>query len=107
MDLIPLFIHALFLTLICECLVLSLLIRKSYLKICVVILLINCVTNPAINYLYLIHDIPLLLLESGVVVCEIYPLKLAFYLAIKDAILYSILLNACSYCMGYFIFTFL
>ncbi|MCA1917654.1 hypothetical protein [Methanospirillum hungatei] len=107
MDLILLFIRALLLTIICECLVLSLLIRKSYLKICVSILLINCVTNPTINYLYLIHDVPLFLLEFGVVVCEIYPLKLAFHLGIKDAILYSILLNACSYCAGYFIFTFL
>ncbi len=104
MDLILLFIRALVLTTICECIVLSLFIRKSYLKICAVILLINGVTNPAINYLYLIHDLPLPLLEFGVVVCEIFPLKMAFHLALKDAILYSILMNACSYCVGYFIF---
>ena len=104
MDLFLLFIQALLLTIVCECIVLSLFIRKSFLKVCAVILLINCVTNPAINYLYLIHDVPLFLLEFGVVVCEIFPLKMAFHLALKDAILYSILLNACSYCVGYFIF---
>ncbi|HOJ97129.1 MAG TPA: hypothetical protein PK024_09885 [Methanospirillum sp.] len=104
MDLALFFLQALFLTIIIEWIVLSLLLGTASLRSAVFILLLNCVTNPALNYLHLIHDIPVWFLEYAIVICEIIPIQMTFHLALKDAILFSILINACSYCAGYFIF---
>lgn len=107
MDLIYLFVRALFLTVVFECVILSLLVRRSFLKICVIVSLLNLLTNPVLNYLHLIHDVPVYTLEFVVVFIELFPLKIGINLSWKDALLFSILINAGSYSAGYFIMAFL
>ena len=107
MDLIYLFVRALFLTVVFECVILSLLVRRSFLKICVIVSLLNLLTNPVLNYLHLIHDVPVFILEFVVVFIELFPLKAGLNLSWKDAFLFSILINAGSYSAGYFIMTLL
>jgi hypothetical protein len=60
-----------------------------------------------LNYLHLIHDVPVYTLEFVVVFIELFPLKIGINLSWKDALLFSILINAGSYSAGYFIMTLL
>lgn len=104
MNLALFFLQALFLTILIEWIVLSLLLGTASFRSALFVLLLNCVTNPALNYLHLVHDIPVWILEYAIVIGEIIPIQMTFHLALKDAILFGILINACSYCAGYFIF---
>ena len=100
MDLLSLFFPPLILTILCELCVLFILLRRDYLKILGLVIILNGITNPGLNYLLLIHDYPVYLLEFLVIVFETIPVKFAFNLPLRDALLYSILMNAVSSIAG-------
>ncbi|PWR72730.1 hypothetical protein [Methanospirillum lacunae] len=79
-------------TILSEYVALILLIRKEPLNLFIYTVLINGVTNPLLNYCYLILDIPLILLETGVVCTEM----ILIYLLAKVDLRYAGICSVCA-----------
>ena len=100
MNLLPYFISALLLTILCEFFVLLLLIRKDPKKIALSSVVINLVTNPGMNFFYLIYDVPILILELLVILIEMIILKYFLRISWEYALFCAIVINIASYCTG-------
>lgn len=103
MNLLPSLIFVFLLTLIIEYIVIIILIRKNFLELFITAVLINAFTNPLANYLYLIHDVPILPIEAGVFIVEALLLKLLLSLKPCKAVGLSFIINTMSTLFGSFI----
>jgi hypothetical protein len=100
MDILPLFCFALVFTIVCEFCILLVILRENPVKIGLTTIIINILTNPLMNYLLLIHDVPVLILELGVICCEMVMIKYLLRLSWRYALVCSILMNGISWMVG-------
>lgn len=100
MNILSLFIYALILTILCEFCVLLLIIQKNPVKIAFIAILINLVTNPLMNYLLLIHEVPVFVLELFVICCEAIMITYLLRISLRYALICSILMNGISWMAG-------
>ena len=100
MNLPPLFFSALFLTIIVEFFVLAAVLRERYGTIAITVVLINAVTNPAMNICHLLLDVPVFQLELLVLCIETILIHMLLRLSWPRALCCSILANGISFIVG-------
>lgn len=87
---------ALIITILTEYAVLLLLIRKNFLHLLLYTILMNGVTNPLLNYLYLFVYPSLVPLELGVIMVE----TLLIYVLVTISLKYAFLCSLCANCIS-------
>jgi len=95
-------VSALIGTILIEFLTLFLLIRSEPVNLFIYTILINGVTNPLMNYGLIFLDIPLLALETGVVLTEMILIWLLFCVNLRYACICSLCANGVSVIAGFF-----
>ena len=93
-------ISALMITIITECIVLTLLIRKDFGLLLLYTTLINGFTNPLLNFFFIICEYSILPLEMGVVIIEAVLICLLVRIGIRYSLCYSVCANITSYLIG-------
>ena len=74
--------------------------KTNWKRACLASLFVNGMTNPLVNSLYRFFAIPVLLLEIGVVLAEMYLFGELLRVGSRRAMVLSIAANAASYFLG-------
>ncbi len=100
MNITFLFIIAFLLTVLIEFIVAAIYIKKDPLIIFLAIFLINLITNPIMNYLYIYESVNLVVLETAVIAVESILITPLLRLPYLRALMLSIIMNLLSFGLG-------
>lgn len=103
MNIFPFFIIALLFTIIFEFGIAVIFLRKNIFHILIAIIIVNLITNPIMNYLYIYESVNIIVLETAVIAVESILIAFLLRLSYLRALMLSIIMNLLSFGFGYLV----